>query len=127
MSKDKRILEEVEKTLASMDRLEKLEAGPYFYTRIEGRLREASRKRIPLMEKIGGLVLKPAALTLIIVFNVLVTVMTLQGLDEPAIQKQISGAEKAAAVFAEDYSLTGETRSFEEYLGKKQEPGEGNG
>lgn len=116
MSNDTRIRDEVEKTLACMDNLEKLEAGPYFYTLVEARLREAVKKRRPFMESIGALAFKPVALTLIIVFNVLVTVLALQGPGEPAAAEQLNETKAVAAVFAADYSLTDESSPYEDYL-----------
>lgn len=70
MSKRNRVRDEVEKTMSLLDRLENLEAGPYFYTRVAAKLRSREREeqiRQPVFWGAG--VLKPALLTLLLAVN----------------------------------------------------------
>ncbi len=70
MDKRKRVQEEVEKTMSLLDRVENLEAGPYFYTRVEARLRQIEREEKTKQPGIFGVrVLKPALLVLLLIVN----------------------------------------------------------
>lgn len=72
MDKQKRVQEEVEKTMSLLDRMENLEAGPYFYTRIEARLRSKEREeKTKLLGFLGARVLKPALLLLLLMINLI--------------------------------------------------------
>jgi hypothetical protein len=72
MDKQERIREEVEKTMSLLDRMQNLEADPYFYIRIEARLRSEEReKKTKLMGYPGAGVLKPALLLLLLMINLI--------------------------------------------------------
>jgi len=91
MAGKQRVNEEVEKTLSLMDRMERLEAGPYFYIRLEARLQEARLQEARLQEArlqeaqlrsvaeaprqwlpsfLGGRILQPVMLALLMVINI---------------------------------------------------------
>ena len=80
MDKRKRVREEVEKTMSLLDRMENLEAGPFFYTRVEAKLRSKEReKKIKLPGFLGAGVLKPALLVLLLMINLVSAVFFLVG------------------------------------------------
>lgn len=80
MDKQKRAREEVEKTMSLLDRMENLEAGPYFYTRIEARLRSKEREeKTKLWGFPGARVLKPALLLLLLMINLISVFFFLKG------------------------------------------------
>ena len=96
MDKRKPVREEVEKTMSLLDRMENLEAGPYFYTRVEARLRS---KEIEEKTKHPGIfvvrVLKPALLVLLLLVNLFSAVFFLSeskdtGLVEEKYRSQAS-------------------------------------
>jgi len=69
MNRDKKIQEEVQKTMNSLNKLERLEANPYLFTRIEERLKAgvvtpAERPRSFLQ------LLQPALVACLLLFNV---------------------------------------------------------
>lgn len=72
MKKEKRILEEVEKTMNSIDNVANLEANPFLFTRIKARIVDNSVEQIK--EGKTTLVLKPAALIIILVINIVTAV-----------------------------------------------------
>ena len=63
-TKKTRIDEELEKTLRYLDKEERLQPDPYFFTRLRQRMEEEHKKKITFQT-----VLKPALLTLIIIAN----------------------------------------------------------
>lgn len=72
MDKQKRVQEEVEKTMSLLDRMENLEAGPYFYTRVEARLRSKEREEKTILPGFfAARVLKPAFLVLLLMINLI--------------------------------------------------------
>jgi hypothetical protein len=72
MEREKRILEEVEKTLNSIDNISKLETNPFLFTRIKARIVDNSVEQI--REGKTGFVLKPAVLILLLVINIVTAV-----------------------------------------------------
>lgn len=72
MNKEEYILEEVEKTLNSIDALHKLEVNPFLYTRIKTRI-ENDTDIYSRKEKVV-FVLKPATLVLILLLNIITAV-----------------------------------------------------
>ena len=78
LDKQKHIRDEVEKTMSLLDRVEKLEAGPYFYTRVESRLRSREKEEKAKLPGILGVrVLKPAFLVLLLMINIISAVFFL--------------------------------------------------
>jgi hypothetical protein len=72
MEREKMILEEVEKTLNSIDNIAKLETNPFLFTRIKARIVDNSVEQIK--EGKTGFVLKPVALIIILVINIVTAV-----------------------------------------------------
>lgn len=64
MNKQEKIQNEIDKTLGMFDKKEELPPNPYFYTRVQQRLNEKSKKEF----SISG-VLKPAFFTALIALN----------------------------------------------------------
>ena len=78
MTKEDRVREEVEKTMSLLDRMENLEAGPYFYTRVEAILRGREKEEKMKQPGIFGVkVLKPAFLALLLLVNLVSAVFFL--------------------------------------------------
>jgi hypothetical protein len=108
MDKEKRIQEEVDMTLEIMDRMETLEAGPYFYTRLETKLRSREREKKygwPQIAPLWDRGLKPLLLTLLILINVTSAVFFLvqsQSQYDRANQEQY---QTDISAFIQDYSL----------------------
>jgi len=89
MDKRKRVREEVEKTMSLLDRMENLEAGPFFYTRVEARLRSKEREEKLKQPGIFGVkVLKPALLALLLVANLISAVFFLVGSRDTGLTEQ---------------------------------------
>ena len=86
MDKQERIREEVEKTMSLLDQMQNLEADPYFYNRIEARLRskERERKTKLLAFPVSG-VLKPALLLLLLMINLISVFFLLKGSSETGL------------------------------------------
>lgn len=64
MNKQERIQSEIDKTLGLFDKKESLPPNPYFYTRVQQRINEKSRKGFSL-----SAVLKPAFFTALVAIN----------------------------------------------------------
>jgi hypothetical protein len=69
MNRDQRILEEVEETLRALDDLPKLESNPFLFTRLQARLAQEHARRPRILA--GRLQLKPVAIALVIILNVI--------------------------------------------------------
>ncbi len=81
MDKREEVRQEVDRIMESMDGMEKLAAGPYFYTRVEARLksrREEERKWMP-GQSASRRVLRPAFLALLVLVNVISGIIFLMG------------------------------------------------
>lgn len=65
MKRKERIEQEIQKTLDQLGKDDGLQPDPYFYTRLSARLRERTRQ-----PKSWNLILKPAALALLILINI---------------------------------------------------------
>jgi hypothetical protein len=70
--KDERILEEVEKTLNSIESLPKLESNPFLYTRLKSRIARESISTGNEKNKLA--ILKPVGLALILVINIITAI-----------------------------------------------------
>ncbi len=73
MNKDKRITDEVEKTLRAMDDIKNLESNPFLYTRIKAEMESKNIKQAPAKSKSRS-VLKPVLFLIIILFNLFTAV-----------------------------------------------------
>lgn len=110
MDKQKRLREEVDKTLEMMDRMESLEAGPYFYTRLEAKLRSREKKKrhwLPNISQVFNKGLRPVLLTLLIVINVISALFFMvQSQNTRTRQEEY---QTNISTFLEDYSLNRNT------------------
>lgn len=89
MDKKKRIEQEVEETMKAMDRLDRLEAGPYFYTRLEARLKSRQKEKTGILPVPGWFrLLKPVMMTLLVLINL---VSATYFLIEPGDSSEASG------------------------------------
>ncbi len=76
MSKEKIILEEVDKTLNSIEKIPKLDANPFLFTRIKARFEKDSIIQVKRKEK--NYLLKPIVLVLVLVINIITVVFFLR-------------------------------------------------
>ena len=76
MTKEQRILEEVDKTLHAFDDLPKLGANPYLFTRIKARLTAEAVGSVRNILK--GLKLKPVALAIVVILNIITLIHVLE-------------------------------------------------
>ena len=65
MDRKKKIEEEIARTLDAFDRVERLPEDPYFYTRLQARLRERETDKIGLFK-----FLRPAIVTALLIVNI---------------------------------------------------------
>jgi hypothetical protein len=70
--KEERILEEVEKTLNSLEQIPKQEANPFLYTRLKARIETESISQTKKRRTVS--VLKPAGIALILAINIVTTI-----------------------------------------------------
>lgn len=72
MEKKEQIENEVQKTLQSFDQKETIECSPFFYTRLQEKIRGLEeKKRFSAKQVFGMKVLLPAFVLLIVLFNIL--------------------------------------------------------
>ncbi len=135
MSEVEQIRNEVEKTMTSMDHMDTLEAGPYFYTRLQARMRAMETEAKPsLWELLGARVLRPAVLTLLLLINIIsVSFMlvtggpTTQEITRAAPPSQTTGTEQKqsyAEIFAANYSLMDSPQTINDVVVEKVGGGE---
>ena len=106
MDKEKRIQEEVDMTMEIMDRMETLEAGPYFYTRLEAKLRSRERENKygwPHITLLWDRALRPVLLALFIIINVISAVFFLA--TSPHTRTNRAQYQTDISTFIQDYSL----------------------
>lgn len=118
------IRQKVEQTMAGMDKMEDLEAGPYFFQKVQARLREQERQVLPgFLGWVNTMVLRPAVLTVIILINLVSAVVLLRGGGgQPEVST--SGEQISyAAAFVADYSLGSSQDSLDDYF--REKTGEG--
>ena len=107
MNKRERIEQEIEKTLECFDRAEHLKVDPYFYTRLQARIKDIEkRKRFSWQEMLSVKALRPILLTAIVVLNIFTAMMVFQGTD-----RRTDTREQCLTDFAEEYSLDLESGS----------------
>jgi hypothetical protein len=103
--REQRINEEVLKTLQSLDRLDDIEAGPYFFARLQKRI--AAREERPahgLLEIAFSRPFRWVLLTLVLILalNAGTGWIVLRGEEEPGAYR-----EAGIRAIADDYSLSG--------------------
>ena len=95
---------ETRKTLNSLEGIDDIEAGPYFYTRLKARIDSAGHVRDPWVVRalLGGR-LVPTMLAVVFVLNVLSAVVVLSDAEDSQIEVQQTYRE----ALAEEYLLSG--------------------
>ena len=89
MDKRKQVREEVEKTMSLLDRMQNLDAGPYFYTRVDARLRSKEREKRTILSGFpGARVLKPALLLLLLIINLISVFFFLKGPGDTGLDEE---------------------------------------
>jgi hypothetical protein len=100
MTKQDLVREQVEETLASLDRLERLDAGPAFFSRLQARLGAEAEK--PVHSSLFRLprVFTPVLLAILVLVNILTVVFVAKA---GAHREEVEKASVMAV--AHDYSL----------------------
>ena len=70
MNKEEKIKNEIDKTMGLFDKNESLPLNPYFYTRVQQRINERSKKKFSIFS-----VLKPAFFTALIALNLTTAIL----------------------------------------------------
>ena len=85
MNKEKRIMEEVNKTLQLMDGIKNLEANPFLYTRLKARLEHRELKKASPVKSFA-LAARQAGFALLFVVNILTAYYFFDSNDTAAYQ-----------------------------------------
>lgn len=118
------IRQKVEQTMACMDKMEDLEAGPYFFQKVQARLQEQERQTLPgFLGWVNTMVLRPAVLTIIILINLVSAVVMFRGGGTQPTVSTTGEQMSYAAAFVADYSLGSSQDSFDDYF--REKTGEG--
>ncbi len=102
MERKEHIEQEVEKTLRCFETIENIESDPFFYTRLQAKIRDLEEKKKPARHP-GfsiGYYLRPALLVLLVVFNILSAVLVFRGSDTQSDVRQYY-----LTTFADEYAL----------------------
>lgn len=104
MTKHDHVREKVEETLASLDRMEQLEAGPAFFSRLQERLAagegEPAPSRLLRLPGVFVSILRPVFLAILILVNLLTVVFVAKTSNSRGKVKKAS-----VMILAVDYSL----------------------
>jgi hypothetical protein len=105
MAKQDLVRDKVEETLASLDRMERLDAGPAFFSKLQARLGAKTEKPVRpgwfRLPKVFAPALRPALLAILVLVNILTVVFVAKTGTQ---QKEV---EKASVMtVAADYSLS---------------------
>lgn len=105
-----RIEKEVEKTLQQLDQFEKLESDPFFYTRLQAKMKSTQNQHNQsAIFSFAGRYLRPAFLILLLVLNLISALVVLQNRN--------SGSDSQStniSSFADEYSIN--DNSYDEYF-----------
>lgn len=101
MKENKDILQEIEKTLNSIDGVSRAAANPFLYTRIRARL----DKRQNIWAKTIGFITRPAFAVLIIVLVLSANVVTLYSSRTPSLSSASAQAAGTASDLPAEYDL----------------------
>lgn len=119
MKKKEFIDEEVDKILQSPEHMDRLEGGPYFYSRVQARIARLEHRPSPsLFDVFAQKLLRPAFVTLIIVINLFTAIYAFVG-----TQSQRNDKKNYMTAVAADYSLN--QGIYELYLTTNEPEGEG--
>ena len=92
---------EANKTIASLDELPDIDAGPYFFAQVQQRLgHSGSTERLPLWSVFSGLRFAPALLALVVLLNLATAIITLRDDGQTTSER-----EEYVELLAERYSL----------------------
>lgn len=69
MDREKRIMDEVYKTMQVMDNQKILDENPFFYTRLKARMSELSTRRVSTSQKVM-IAIRPVGLLLLLLMNI---------------------------------------------------------
>jgi len=105
MSKSKNIQSEVEKTLNSLDNWKKIEADPYFYTRLSVRLENRAQPKL-FSWFFDSPILRPALIAIALLINVLSVSYLLSS------NNNVAKSTDFANLFAEEYMLDQSTETY---------------
>lgn len=97
MKKENHILDQVEKTLQAFDQMPTLEPNPYLFTRLQAIL--ASRKSPGILLFLKNINLKPLALSIIMVINILTAAYVIA-------EKENSLKDQLVSSLIQDYNST---------------------
>ena len=101
MMKQEKIEQEIVKTLECFETAERLKADPYFYRRLQARIKgNEKQKRFSLQGILSAKALRPALITAIVVLNIFTAMMVFKGTDG-----RIDSRDQYLTAFAEEYSL----------------------
>jgi hypothetical protein len=112
MKREKRIEEEVEKTLRCLDEMDQIESSPYFLARLQARIREMEEEKPSFFTRLfGGRGLRPALLGLMVVLNLVSTVLIWQ-----RTHGRSTDRSQYLSALVDEYSLKGgDTYLFTSY------------
>ena len=106
----RQIEKEVIKTLQQLDRFEKLESDPFFYTQLQAKLKGLQEHSIlSVTESFVGRYLRPAFLVLLFVLNLVSAVVVIHNHNSQS-DSQITNISS----FADEYSLN--DKSYDDYF-----------
>ena len=101
----RRIDREVERTLDSLDHINDIEVGPFFYARLKARIQAPSETSPPWLFRFLLGRRAPALLASVLVLNILTAVVILR--DDNGTQAEVR--EDYVSVVASEYFMTGST------------------
>ena len=81
MNKESRIELEITKTLACLDKIENIEAGPFFYNRLRAKIETPAESPVKQM-------LRPAFLILLVIVNLVTAIVIFQNSGSGPVNRQ---------------------------------------
>ena len=101
MKRIKRIEEEIDKTLRCLDEIEEIEASPFFFTRLQARIREQEEEKVSFITRLFGVRgLRPALLGLVVVLNLVSAAFIWQ-----RVHGRFEDRSQYLSALVEEYSL----------------------
>lgn len=105
MGRKERIEQEIDKTLQCFETFQKIEPNPFFYTRLQARIRSVEEQKVRSKHPIFTLsYLRPALLVFLVALNVLSAILVFRG----DTTDQTDTRSQYITAFAEEYALTQE-------------------
>jgi hypothetical protein len=104
MSKKEKIEQEIQKTLDQFENTEQLPPNPYFYSRVQARLKETGKQ-----QHIFSAILRPALLTTLVAVNLGTAYWYLTGNEQ---QSQINTREQLVEILEDDLTATNEQNNL---------------